>query len=101
MITMTRKPRITVVGSLNMDLVISLQRMPRIGETIQGDDIHYISGGKGANQAVGCARLGAEVDMVGAVGDDGFGAQIMERMNDFGVGTDSISVVQGASTGTA
>ncbi|MBM7563626.1 ribokinase [Paenibacillus sacheonensis] len=97
---MARKPRIAVVGSLNMDLVISLQRMPRMGESLQGDDIHYISGGKGANQAVGCAKLGAEVSMIGAVGDDGFGAQIMKRMNDFGVGTDTIAVLE-APTGTA
>lgn len=98
---MTRKPRIAVVGSLNMDLVISMQRMPRTGETVQGEDIHYISGGKGANQAVGCAKLGAEVSMIGAVGGDGFGAQIMERMNGFGVNADTVSVLPDAATGTA
>ncbi|MBW7457689.1 ribokinase, partial [Paenibacillus sepulcri] len=54
-----KKPSIVVVGSLNMDLVISLDRLPVIGETLPGKEIHYISGGKGANQAVGCARLGA------------------------------------------
>ncbi|QHT61933.1 ribokinase [Paenibacillus lycopersici] len=98
---MTRKPRIAVVGSLNMDLVISMPRMPRMGESMQGDDIHYISGGKGANQAVGCAKLGANVDMIGAVGNDGFGAQILERMNGFGVGTAAIAVLENVPTGTA
>ncbi|WP_225446252.1 ribokinase [Paenibacillus rhizovicinus] len=98
---MTRKPRIAVVGSLNMDLVITMQRMPRMGESMQGDDIHYISGGKGANQAVGCAKLGADVSMIGAVGDDGFGAQILDRMNGFGVGTETIAVLADVPTGTA
>lgn len=98
---MTNKPRIAVVGSLNMDLVLTMPRMPRIGETMQGDDIHYISGGKGANQAVGCARLGADVTMIGAVGNDGFGNQILTRMEQFGVSTDAIAVLPDVATGTA
>ncbi|WP_308858214.1 ribokinase [Paenibacillus sp. R14(2021)] len=98
---MTKKPNIVAAGSLNMDLVLTMPRLPRMGETLQGDDIHYISGGKGANQAVGCARLGAAVQMIGAVGGDGFGQQIMERMRHFGVGTETIDVLPDASTGTA
>lgn len=70
-------PRIVVVGSLNMDLVVSMRRMPKLGETLNGNSIHYIPGGKGANQAVGCARLGAEAIMIGAVGVDGFGDQMI------------------------
>ncbi|WP_256208443.1 ribokinase [Paenibacillus sp. CF384] len=98
---MAKQPKISVAGSLNMDLVLKMQRMPKVGETVQGDEIHYISGGKGANQAVGCARLGAEVKMIGAVGGDAFGSEIMERMRNFGVHTEAISVLEGASTGTA
>jgi ribokinase len=96
-----RKPSIVVVGSLNMDIVISMQRMPKIGETLLGKEIHYISGGKGANQAVGCARLGADVTMIGALGDDMFGGQIMNRMEHFGVTTSAIAIINAASTGTA
>lgn len=97
----SNRPTIAVVGSLNMDLVISMQRMPKIGETIQGDAIHYISGGKGANQAVGCAKLGADVTMIGAVGDDAFGSEIMQRMKQFGVKTEAIATLEGVPTGTA
>lgn len=96
-----KKPSIVVAGSLNMDLVISLDRLPVIGETLPGKEIHYISGGKGANQAVGCARLGAAVTMIGAVGDDMFGAQIISRMEQFGVSTPAIAVKHDTSTGTA
>ncbi|MBO7744902.1 ribokinase [Paenibacillus sp. MWE-103] len=98
---MARKPKIAVVGSLNMDLVLTMGRMPRMGETLQGDSIHYISGGKGANQAVGCARLGADVGMIGAVGGDAFGAQILARMSGFGVDTAAIAELKDAATGTA
>ncbi|WP_227872026.1 ribokinase [Paenibacillus albus] len=98
---MSKGKAIAVVGSLNMDLVISMQRMPKIGETIQGDAIHYISGGKGANQAVGCAKLGAEVTMIGAIGNDAFGSEIMQRMKLFGVKTEAIATLEGVPTGTA
>jgi ribokinase len=65
--------QVTVVGSLNMDLVIRTPRMPLPGETIKGYDFHVIPGGKGANQAVAVARQGAQVTMIGRVGDDDFG----------------------------
>ncbi|GGD81513.1 ribokinase [Paenibacillus nasutitermitis] len=96
-----KKPKMAVVGSLNMDLVLSLERLPVIGETLLGKEIHYISGGKGANQAVGSARLGAEVIMIGAVGDDMFGTQIISRMEQFGVNTSAIAMKQDTPTGTA
>ncbi len=86
---------------MNMDLVLKMKRMPKVGETVQGEEIHYISGGKGANQAVGCARLGADVNMIGAVGGDAFGSEIMARMQGFGVQTGAIAVLEGTSTGTA
>ena len=67
-----RRPRIIIVGSINMDLVYRTHQLPRPGETISGHSFRQIPGGKGANQAVAAARLGADVSMVGRVGDDGF-----------------------------
>lgn len=96
-----KRPRIAVVGSLNMDLVVSSSRMPKIGETIQGEAIHYIPGGKGANQAVGCARLGADVSMIGAVGDDLFAARMIGDLDQAGVSTERIARLSGVPTGTA
>jgi ribokinase len=66
------RPSITVVGSVNLDLVARVERMPRPGETVSGAELERIRGGKGANQAVACARLGADVRLVCAVGDDAF-----------------------------
>ena len=96
-----RIPRIAVAGSLNMDLVVTAERLPRTGETLKGKEIHYVSGGKGANQAVGCARLGANTVMIGQVGDDPFGRQIIGRMRDFGVDSRALSAARGVPTGTA
>lgn len=95
------QPNIVVIGSLNMDLVVTAERMPRVGETIEGSNIHYIPGGKGANQAVGCARLGADVTMIGSVGTDSFGQQIMSQMNKYGIITDRIAQLEHVPTGTA
>ncbi|MCD1257876.1 ribokinase [Paenibacillus athensensis] len=97
---MTR-PRIVVAGSLNMDLVVSTDRMPRIGETITGRHIDYIPGGKGANQAVGCARLGADTSLIGVVGTDAFGAQIVQALEREGVGLPHVERTADAPTGTA
>ncbi len=71
---------ITVIGSLNMDLVMRVSRIPKPGETVLGADIsQMIPGGKGANQANASARLGAEVAMIGRVGSDAFGEQMIKR----------------------
>lgn len=71
---------VVVVGSLNMDLVTRTERLPRPGETIFGQSLDTVPGGKGANQAVAAARLGAQVAMVGCLGSDAYGTQLREGM---------------------
>ena len=96
-----KRPRIAVVGSLNQDLVVSVERMPLAGETLTGESIHYIPGGKGANQAIACARLGAHVDMIGAVGDDSFGRSILAELAANEVSTGTVSRLANTPTGIA
>src|SRR5262245_48468563 len=92
--------QIMVVGSLNTDLVVRTPRFPKPGETISGEDLQVIPGGKGANQAVAAARLGANVSMLGRVGKDSFGKFLLENLKSNHVNT---TLVQrdDASTGTA
>lgn len=78
-------PQILVVGSANMDLMIRLPRMPLPGETILGGEFHMVRGGKGANQAVACARLGASTWMLGRVGRDAFGNELVHGLEADGV----------------
>ena len=68
---------LTIVGSINLDLVARVRRLPRPGETVGGGELARYPGGKGANQAVAAARLGAQVRMVGAVGDDAFAGEAL------------------------
>lgn len=82
---MMRKPRILVVGSLVMDLIVSTNRFPAKGETVLGLDYTTATGGKGENQAVQAARLGAQVTMVGCVGEDDFGRALVKSAKDAGV----------------
>lgn len=93
-------PLITVLGSLNMDLVTLVERAPHMGETVMGRAFRTIPGGKGANQAIAAARAGANVAMIGAVGSDPFGDELLETLRADGVVTGSIRRSQGAS-GTA
>lgn len=79
-------PRITVVGSINLDLVVGAARLPRPGETVTGATFSRGPGGKGANQAVAAARLGADVTMVGCVGSDGFADEALAGLRGAGVG---------------
>lgn len=95
------KPRITVVGSVNMDLVFRTPRMPAVGETLHGHEFRQIPGGKGANQAVAAARQGAQVSFIGAVGDDGFGEFSRRCLADEGIELSHLATVPGVATGVA
>lgn len=88
---------IIVFGSLNMDLVAQVPRLPQAGETLLGTEFSTISGGKGANQAVAAARLGAPTMMVGRVGNDSFGTLLCESLQTSGVVTDRVRTDQGPS----
>jgi len=93
-------PNILVVGSLNADLVVRTPRFPNPGETISGDDLQVIPGGKGANQAVAAARLGSNVSMLGRVGKDNFGNFLLENLKSNNVNSQLVQF-DDASTGTA
>ncbi len=92
---------IVVLGSINMDLVCRTPHMPTGGETILGSDFVTIPGGKGANQAVAAAKLGGDVHMIGAVGDDDFGARLLNGLKLHKVNTRHVKVVEGMSSGIA
>ena len=93
--------RIGVVGSINMDMTVKAERIPLKGETLKGEDLKYIPGGKGANQAVAAARLGADVEMFGCVGDDAAGETLVKNLQEQGVKTSHIRTVPGIPTGLA
>jgi ribokinase len=95
------QPKIVVVGSLNMDLIISAPRIPAPGETIIGHGFHTAAGGKGANQAVAAARLGAQVSMVGRVGNDAYGQTQLSNLAADDVDTTFIKVDPETHTGVA
>ena len=96
---MLKKPNILVVGSFMMDLIASTNRAPRSGETVIGLKFQTAPGGKGANQAVQCARLGAHVTMVGQVGDDAFGKIMTENAEKSGVDVRYVTVDKNESSG--
>ncbi|MER3460224.1 MAG: ribokinase, partial [candidate division GAL15 bacterium] len=89
-----------VVGSLNMDLVVRVERLPLPGETVLGEDYQTYPGGKGANQAVAAARLGARVRMVGRIGQDSFGRTLLASLAAEGVDVEGVAAVPGP-TGVA
>src|SRR5699024_4774633 len=80
-------PIITVVGSMNMDLVVKTDEIPKVGETLLGKELLQIPGGKGANQGVAIAKLNNNVIYLGKVGDDGFGKTLIQSMKEAGVNT--------------
>ena len=90
-------PMIVVVGSANIDLVVYVRRVPRSGETLVGERFQMGFGGKGANQAVMARLLGAEVVMVGCLGDDAYGDMTLDNFAGFGIDTSSVYRVPGAS----
>jgi ribokinase len=93
--------KVVIVGSLNMDLVTRAPRLPRAGETLAGQSFVTVPGGKGANQAVAAARLGASVAMIGCVGDDAYGEQLRAALLAEGVDCQAVTPVTGESTGVA
>lgn len=93
--------RIGVVGSINMDMTVQAERIPLKGETLKGENLQYIPGGKGANQAVAMAKLGADVVMFGCVGKDAAGESLCKNLKDMGVDTTYIKEIEGTPTGLA
>ncbi|MGH2316741.1 ribokinase [Planococcus sp. SE5232] len=88
---------ITVVGSINMDLVVQTDRFPKQGETALGNLYTTVPGGKGANQAVAAARLGSGVHMIGAVGQDAFGSELLAGLKEEGIQVEHVKQIDGAS----
>ena len=93
--------RVLVLGSLNVDLVTHVERHPQPGETVLGVGLERLAGGKGANQAVAAAAAGAEVVMVGAVGDDADGHAYIARLSNLGIDIGGVAVLPDERTGTA
>lgn len=98
---MTVRNKVVVFGSLNMDLVVRVPRMPQAGETLAAHGFLANPGGKGANQAVACACQGGRVLMVGRVGADGFGAQLRTAIVAHSVNAAGVATTPGVSTGVA
>lgn len=93
--------KLAVVGSINIDQTVTAERIPLKGETLPGVNLRYIPGGKGANQAVAMAKLGAQVEMFGCVGDDENGRKMVANLSANGVETGHIKVAAGVPTGIA
>jgi ribokinase len=98
---MGNRPQVTVLGSLNMDISVTVPRLPEPGATVLGSAARFTPGGKGANQAVAAARLGAAVHMAGCVGDDDFGRQLLAALREEGVDAAGVRTVAGVPTGLA
>ena len=96
-----RGSQVVVCGSLNMDVIVQTVRRPQAGETMLDGKVSFLPGGKGANQAVAAARLGARVSMLGAVGDDPFGRTLRGVLRRNGVDERGVTIVRGATTGVA
>ncbi len=95
------QPKVAVIGSLNMDIVVEARQIPQIGETLLGDRVRFIPGGKGANQAVAAARLGASTSMIGAVGADNFGEDLLAALRKEGVDVSGVKRLADTATGVA
>lgn len=95
------KPSIAVVGSLNMDIVVTVDKLPAEGETLQGNGMAEVPGGKGANQAAAIGKLGTPVCMIGKVGTDGNAPVLLRSLEEAGVDTDAVMKTTEAPTGIA
>ena len=93
--------RVLVAGSINMDVVATTARYPKIGETVPGEDVFFFPGGKGANQAVAAARLGAQTSLIGRIGRDSFGVDLKAFLAAQGVDLRHVMDSDRTSTGTA
>ena len=93
--------RILVVGSANVDFAVAVPRLPAPGETVSEGTLVVNHGGKGANQAVAARRLGADVRLIGRVGDDASGRAIRDALAQEGIGVDGVATTPAAATGTA
>lgn len=93
--------RIAVLGDINQDFVMRAERVPRPGETLPGSNLRFVAGGKGANQAVSAARLGAEVTLIGRLGEDVFGPQLRANLEREGIDTTFIEHDPDEATGAA
>ena len=93
--------KVSVIGSINMDMIISVDSMPKIGETIFSNDFKLAHGGKGANQAVAAKRLGNDVYMISKVGKDAYGSEILESLKNENINIDKIFKCEDKPTGTA
>lgn len=93
--------KVFIYGSLNMDLVIGAPRIPEAGETLFGNKFFTNTGGKGANQAVGCAKQGTQTYMMGSVGDDHYGKVLKKSLSDYGVNVDYVSEIEDTNSGIA
>ncbi|MED3980090.1 ribokinase [Priestia megaterium] len=93
--------KVTVIGSSSMDLVVTSNIRPGAGETVLGESFKTVPGGKGANQAVAAARLGADVSMIGCVGEDHYGKAILENFKSNGVSVKNVKPVTESDSGTA
>ena len=96
-----RRPTVVVLGGINMDLIGVAPRLPAPGETVMGNHFYTAPGGKGANQAVAAARMGAHVRMIGRVGDDVFGPPMLDDLKGYGIDTSGISVDPDHASGIA
>ena len=94
------RDKITVIGSLNYDIILKCERLPEKGETMPVEDASFTAGGKGANQAVQAAKLGVETYMVGCVGEDAPGAYLTQTAENYGLHTEYIRMVSGVPSGT-
>jgi ribokinase len=98
---MNKQPRVCVIGSINMDMVTITDKVPAQGETVLGGTFETYPGGKGANQAIAAARLGAIVSLVGVIGEDPYGEMLLENFKSENVNVKTIKVNGNLQTGTA